>query len=84
MAQGPTLAQVPANGGIWYSCAYQWSAPPDGLTCSTLNTFDMAKHPTTPQNDCCYTFGPIVGEDEHCNAFVYYYSAQPAGSIICM
>ena len=29
----------------------------------------------TPEDkqDCCYTFGPIVEKNEHCNAFVYYY-----------
>ena len=84
MAHGPALATVPAMGGIRYSCSYQWSAPPDPLTCSTLNTFDMSKHPGDPQGDCCYTFGPIVEENEHCNAFVYYYPAQPSGGIICM
>jgi len=28
------------------------------------------------QLDCCYTFGPIVEKNEHCNAFVYYYPKQ--------
>jgi hypothetical protein len=26
--------------------------------------------------DCCYTFGPIVEKNEHCNAFIYYYPKQ--------
>ena len=66
-------------GGIRYSCSYQWSAPPDPLTCSALNTFETMKHanlPPSEQGDCCYTFGPIVEENEHCNAFVYYYPKQ--------
>ncbi len=25
------------------------------------------------QQDCCYTFGPQVDRNEHCNIFVYYY-----------
>jgi hypothetical protein len=85
MAHSSSLAQVPAHGGIWYSCSFQWTAPPDGLTCSTLDTFDMNKHPSAPQGDCCYTFGPQVEENEHCNAFVYYYPADSdAGSVTCM
>jgi hypothetical protein len=46
----------------------------------------MNKHPSAPQGDCCYTFGPQVEENEHCNAFVYYYpAADPdAGGITCM
>ena len=44
MEHADSLAQVPAMGGIRYSCSYQWSAPPDPLTCATLDTFDMTKH----------------------------------------
>ena len=68
--------QPPANGGVWWTCSYQWSPPPDG--CDALNAAD-------PQhaNDCCYTFGPKVERNEHCNIFVYYWPAQAQGSIFC-
>jgi hypothetical protein len=83
MAHSPALeVTVPANGGVWYSCAYRWQPPPASIGCSTLDTFDMAKHPADPQGDCCYTFGPIVEENEHCNAFVYYYPKQD--NVTCM
>ena len=83
MEHSPALnVQVPAGGGVWYSCAYQWQMPPGSLTCSTLDTFDQMKHPAEPQGDCCYTFGPIVEENEHCNAFVYYYPKQD--NVTCM
>ncbi len=83
MAHSPALElQVPANGGVWYSCAYQWQPPPPPVDCTTLNSFDQAKHPGDPQSDCCYTFGPIVEENEHCNAFVYYYPKQD--NVTCM
>ena len=26
-----------------------------------------------PADGCCFTFGPKVEVNEHCNAFVYYY-----------
>jgi hypothetical protein len=84
MAHSPALdVEVPANGGVWYSCAYQWQAPPAAIGCSTLNTYDQTKHMTpASQQDCCYTFGPLVDENEHCNAFVYYYPKQD--NITCM
>jgi len=83
MLHSPELAQaVPANGGVWYSCAYQWQPPPNPLTCASLNTIDQTKHMTpVAQQDCCYTFGPIVEENEHCNAFIYYYPA--VSSVMC-
>ncbi|MDB4942126.1 MAG: hypothetical protein JWP97_1660, partial [Labilithrix sp.] len=40
-----------------------------------LDTYDVLKHPDA-KPDCCYTFGPIVEKNEHCNAFVYYYPKQ--------
>lgn len=48
---------VPAGGGVRYRC--QYSAPSD--SCGD------------PANSCCYTFGPNVDQNEHCNVFVYYY-----------
>jgi hypothetical protein len=82
MAHSPALdVTVPANGGVWYSCAYQWEQPPSSIGCGTLDIYDLKKHPTA-QADCCYAFGPLVDENEHCNAFVYYYPKQD--NIICM
>ena len=76
MTHSPDLAvDVPANGGIFYTCSYQWESPAVG--CKALDSYDVAKHMTAPDKlDCCYTFGPIVDKNEHCNAFVYYYPKQ--------
>ena len=49
--------QVPAGGGISYSCEY--SAPLDGCG--------------DPNDSCCFTFGGFVDFQEHCNAFVYFF-----------
>lgn len=82
MAHSPQLdLTVQPGGGIWYTCSYQWQDP-SILTngedsCGTLNALDAKKYGTPPaQQDCCYTFGGIVEENEHCNAFVYYYPKQ--------
>ncbi len=80
MLRSPELtADLPANGGVWYTCSYQW-APPDPSTggCDALNAYDKTKNKITDdsQLDCCYAFGPIVDRNEHCNAFVYYYPKQ--------
>jgi hypothetical protein len=76
MLHSPDLSvDVAPSGGIWWSCSYQWTQPdPAAGGCDALNAWDKAKH-GTPDNqlDCCYTFGPIVETNEHCNAFVYYY-----------
>ncbi len=82
MMHSPDLdVQVAAGGGFWWTCSYQWqdpSAETSGVdTCDTLNTIDATKHHTpASQQDCCYTFGPEVDVNEHCNAFVYYYPKQ--------
>jgi hypothetical protein len=75
MLHSPELQQsVPAGGGIIYTCDYQWQPPRD---CGALNDFEAMRHPMLPtQQDCCYTFGPQVDINEHCNAFVYYYPKQ--------
>lgn len=54
-----TGLQVPVapNGGVLYRC--EFSAPSDACG--------------DPNSGCCYTFGPRVEANEHCNAFVYYY-----------
>jgi hypothetical protein len=68
---------LPANGGIWYSCSYEWKQPDPSVGCQGLNEYDKTKYKTSDdQLDCCYTFGPIVEKNEHCNAFIYYYPKQ--------
>jgi hypothetical protein len=68
---------VPENGGVWWTCEYQWREPEPSVGCSGLDQFDQEKHMTpADQLDCCYTFGPIVEKNEHCNIFVYYYPKQ--------
>lgn len=73
---------VPPQGGVFYSCSYQWAPPDPAVGCSGLDKFDKEKNGTPDQNlDCCYTFGPIVEKNEHCNIFVYYYPKQD--DVIC-
>jgi hypothetical protein len=75
MMRSPELNEVvPPNSGIWYTCSYQWQEPPAAIGCDGLNAFDQTKYMTPEENlDCCYTFGPVVDRNEHCNIFVYYY-----------
>jgi hypothetical protein len=67
---------LPQNGGIWWTCDFQW-AEPEAVDCAALNEVD-------PQaaGDCCYTFGGKVELNEHCNVFMYYYP-KAEGSITC-
>ena len=76
MLHSPDLnLTIPAQGGIWYSCSFEWQQPAPSIGCSGLDEYDLSKHPdVTP--DCCYTFGPVVDKNEHCNAFIYYYPKQ--------
>jgi hypothetical protein len=78
MMHSPQLeVAVPANGGVFYTCSYEWVEPPPAIGCTGLNAFDEMKYMTPADKvDCCYTFGPIVDKNEHCNAFVYYYPKQ--------
>jgi hypothetical protein len=78
MLHSPALnVPVPANGGVWYTCSYDWQPPTSAVGCSGLNSYDQTKYGTpAAQQDCCYTFGPQVDVNEHCNAFVYYYPKQ--------
>ncbi len=78
MLHSPSLdVTVQPMGGVFYTCSYQWVEPPPSIGCSGLDSFDETKY-MTPANevDCCYTFGPQVDKNEHCNAFVYYYPKQ--------
>jgi|GEM_PF-493269 hypothetical protein len=78
MLRSPELnVPLPANGGVWYTCGYQWQPPAPSIGCEGLNKLDETKYKTpADKQDCCYTFGPIVDTNEHCNAFVYYYPKQ--------
>ncbi|MEW5854779.1 MAG: hypothetical protein AB2A00_38740 [Myxococcota bacterium] len=78
MLRSPELDHVvPAGGGIWYTCEYQWREPTDGITCDKLNEEDTKELGTPPEAyDCCYTFGGPVDWAEHCNVFAYYYPAS--------
>jgi hypothetical protein len=66
----------PMGGGVWWTCAYQWSEPSVGCAAVDARDKQMA-------GDCCYTFGPIVESSEHCNAFVYYYPKVDNSDIFC-
>jgi hypothetical protein len=84
MLRSPDLnVQVVPNGGVQYACSYQWTPPSaEAGGCEALDAYDVAKHKDA-KPDCCYTFGPIVEKNEHCNAFVYYYPKQEASDVNC-
>jgi hypothetical protein len=76
MLRSPQLnVAVPAGGAVSYTCSYQWRQPSQEMGgCAALNKWDAETYKTAPENQsCCYTFGPIVETNEHCNIFVYYY-----------
>lgn len=66
---------LPDPGGVYWSCAYQWTEPPDG--CAAVDARDPQQ-----AGDCCYTFGPTVESSEHCNVFLYYYP-KVSGDVTC-
>jgi hypothetical protein len=70
MARSPELQlKVAPGGSVLFTCSYQWVPPSDAAGgCAALDAIDKSE-----TKDCCYTFGPIVEKNEHCNAFVYYY-----------
>ena len=57
---------VPAGGGVWWDCSYEWTPPQGG--CDAVNAKDPEQ-----AGDCCYVFGGTTDLGEHCNVFVYYY-----------
>lgn len=77
MLHSPALdVVVQPGGGVFYTCSYEWTPPADDVGgCQALDEYDRGKHPDA-QPDCCYSFGPIVEKNEHCNAFVYYWPKQ--------
>lgn len=68
-------AVVPAGGGIWWDCSYQWREPSAG--CDVIDERDGEQ-----QGDCCYTFGNSAENAEHCNVFAYYWPKVDS-SIFC-
>lgn len=84
MLRSPQLnVAVPPGGGVQYSCSFQWVPPlAEAGGCEALDKYDVEKHKDA-KPDCCYTFGPIVETNEHCNAFVYYYPKQDASDVTC-
>jgi hypothetical protein len=55
--------RVPLQPGQGFSYKCEYAVPADACG--------------DPNQQCCFTFGPKVETNEHCNAFVYYY---PKGS----
>jgi hypothetical protein len=84
MLRSPQLdVKVQAHGGVMYSCGYEWTPPTaEAGGCAALDAWDLAHSPDA-KPDCCYTFGPIVEKNEHCNAFVYYFPKQKTGDVNC-
>ena len=80
MLRSPDLdLQVQPKSGVFFTCEYQWQPPVDEIGgCAGLDSNDKS-----PDKDCCYTFGPIVEKNEHCNIFVYYWPKQAATDIAC-
>ena len=64
------------GGGIRWTCEYQWYEPEEG--CAAVDERDPQQ-----AGDCCFTFGPIVEESEHCNVFMYYYPKVERTDITC-
>lgn len=84
MLHSPELLEpLAAGGGVWYRASYAWTPPTAAAGgCDALNAWDKKKYMTPDANlDCCYTFGPIVEKNEHCNIFVYYYPKQD--NVVC-
>ncbi len=80
MLRSPDLnLTVQPKGGVFFTCEYQWRPPASEIgACAGLDAADKS-----PNKDCCYTFGPIVERNEHCNIFVYYWPKQAATDIAC-
>lgn len=67
---------LPTDGGIWWTCAYEWEPPTTG--CDEVNERD-----DLGAGDCCYTFGNTAEAAEHCNVFVYYWPRVEHSSTFC-
>lgn len=75
MAQELGIAVEP-GGGIWWTCSFAWVPPPVG--CDVLDAKDREG-----EGDCCYTFGPEVDPNEHCNVFLYYWPKVGDADVFC-
>ncbi len=64
------------GGGVRWICDYEWHEPEIG--CDAVNAADPQQ-----AGDCCYTFGPKVESNEHCNVFLYYYPKANRSDITC-
>jgi hypothetical protein len=58
---------IPPRGGISYAC--EFAAQPNDCG--------------DPADSCCFTFGGKVEQQEHCNAFIYYYPRRSDTDVIC-
>lgn len=67
---------LPGAGGIYWTCDFRWAQPAAG--CQVVNDRDPEG-----QDDCCYTFGPLVESSEHCNVFLYYWPRVVQTDIFC-
>jgi hypothetical protein len=67
---------VPRGGGIWWTCAYEWTEPAVG--CDVVNMRDEQQ-----AGDCCYVFGNSVDAAEHCNVFLYYWPKVDDTNVFC-
>jgi hypothetical protein len=76
MATQLDVALPESGGGVWWECDYQWQPPSVG--CDAIDAADPLH-----AGDCCYTFGPNVETNEHCNIFAYYYPAVARSSVTC-
>ncbi len=83
MKRSPELDMpITPGGGVWYSCQFEWQAPPPSIGCKGLDALDKQLFGTPDdQLDCCYTFGNTVDRAEHCNVFAYYY--PKADDVLC-
>ena len=78
------VAVLAGQLGLWLFARYEggvledpWREPDPAVGCAVLDKFYSEKYLTPAEDlDCCYTFGPIVEKNEHCNIFVYYYPKQ--------
>jgi hypothetical protein len=66
--------QVPQNGGVGWTCAYNYEKPAAACADPTKNNCTVSDGTCTDASStCCISFGGHVEFQEHCNAFVYYY-----------
>jgi hypothetical protein len=67
--------QVPAKGGVFYTCSYDLATARSGRRCKGLDDYDQTKYMTPVRTSTVYV-RPDRREERHCNIFVYYYPKQ--------